>query len=85
MGQDAKSQAQRDHPANLGKDLAWSRAGADIFHEKWRLRFVGSGGSKRATANLAHGVLQRGYPRDIRALPGIKAMFTSSRVHRIVI
>jgi hypothetical protein len=67
VGQDAKSQAQRDHAANFGKDLAWSWAGADIFHEKRRLSFIRSGGSERATANVAHGVLQRSDPTNMRA------------------
>lgn len=69
VGQNAKSQAQRDHAGNFANDLAWSWAGADIFHEKWRLRFVRSRRSERATANVAHGVLQRGDPADMRALP----------------
>ena len=67
--QDAKSQAQGDHAANFGKDLAGSRTGVEIFHEKWPIRLVRSGQSERVTMKVAHSVLERGDRPDIGALP----------------
>jgi hypothetical protein len=69
MSQDAKSQADGDHPANFAKDFSGPRTDVEIFHEKWPIRLVRSRESERVTLKVGHGVLERGDPADIGALP----------------
>lgn len=69
MGQHTEAQADHDHAANFGKDLARAWTVAEIFHEHVALRFVLSGGSDRATVNVVHGVLERGDAANMSIRP----------------
>ena len=85
MRQDAKCQADGDHPANFAKDFSGPRTDVEIFHEKWPIRLVRSRESEKVTVKVAHGVLERGEWADIGGAPGINAILRSLSVYKTVI